>query len=246
MVFRSWLVATILLLSPSLLAQEIKAHILHKVAISSAELTEICQQLPKCDQDSGGLFKRKSPEEYYFIDDTPQLAYFTKDSIYQLKQRWDFADYVHDSNITRAASDPRLYIHPVLYPLSKEQWAIALIKGASDWFPGGAATEEKADFIQLNADGSYQVALKNIPFYYDLIVKACFREDETKNSPHCDDEETQILKIAYQDIGKPYYQWKMTYTFTDWPAHTPKIKATIYQEKQQMMPFESLNKRSVP
>ena len=98
--------------------------------------------MPKCDQDSGGLFKRKSPEEYYFIDDTPQLAYFTKDSIYQLKQRWDFADYVHDSNITRAASDPRLYIHPVLYPLSKEQWAIALIKGASDWFPGGAATEE--------------------------------------------------------------------------------------------------------
>ncbi|QIM63613.1 hypothetical protein A1D29_10095 [Pasteurellaceae bacterium Orientalotternb1] len=246
MAFKSWLIATALLLSPSLWAQEIKAQTLKEMSLSSTELADICKRLPKCNPNSGQLFKRKSPEEYYFIDDTPQLALLTKADTYQLKQRWDFADYVHDSQITRAASDSRLYIHPVLYPLSKEQWAIALIKGASDWFSGGAGTEEKADFIQLNADGSYQVALKDIPFYYDLIVKACFREDETKNSPHCQDEETQILKIAYQDIGKPYYQWKMTYIFTDWSAHMPESEAIVERKTELVVPFESLDKRSDP
>lgn len=246
MVFRSWLVATTLLLSPSLLAQEIKAHILHKVAISSAELTEICQQLPKCDQDSGGLFKRKSPEEYYFIDDTPQLAYFTKDSIYQLKQRWDFADYVHDSKILEGADyNVKLYIEPKLYPLNQTKWGVALVKYGSGAYSGGGIREEKADIVQLNEDGSYQTALKAIPFYYESLIRACFREEDA-DSPHCHDEEERTLLIQYRDIGKPYYQWDMTYTFTDWPAHTPKSKATIYQEKQQVIPFESLNKRSIP
>lgn len=246
MVFRSWLVATTLLLSPSLLAQEIKAHILHKVAISSAELTEICQQLPKCDQDSGELFKRKSPEEYYFIDDTPQLAYFTKDSIYQLKQRWDFADYVHDSKILEGADyNVKLYIEPKLYPLNQTKWGVALVKYGSGAYSGGGIREEKADIVQLNEDGSYQTALKAIPFYYESLIRACFREEDA-DSPHCHDEAERTLLIQYRDIGKPYYQWDMTYTFTDWPAHTPKSKATIYQEKQQVIPFESLNKRSIP
>ncbi|MFC3873527.1 hypothetical protein [Neisseria musculi] len=227
MAFKSWFAAA-LLLSPPLAAQEIKAEILSRMAVSPAELAEICRQLPKCDKDSGGLFKRKSPEAYYFIDHTPQLARFTKGSAYQLKQRWDFADYVHGSEITRAASDPRLSIHSALYPLGRGQWAVALIKGAPDWFSGGAATEEKADFVQLNSDGSHQVALKDIPFYYSLTVKACFQEDE----------ETQILKTSYRNTGKPYYQWQATYTFTQWPTHTPENKATVYTEKQQLVPFE--------
>lgn len=243
MAFKHWLAASILLLSSSLSAQEIKAQALKEMPISPAELANICKLLPKCKQESGQLFKRKSPEEYYFIDDTPQLARLTKSATYQLKQRWDFSNYIHDSDITEVMGETSLSVHPALYPLSKEKWAVALVKGGSDWFPGGAATEEKADFLQLNDDGSYQVALKDIPFYYSLLTKACSGEEESKTSPHCYDDKMRILKITYQNIGKPYYQWNLKYVLTDWPAHVPQSQATVQEEKEERVPFESLNKR---
>lgn len=246
MMFKHWVIISTLLLSSSLFAQEIRSVELREVSLSPQTLTEICQQLPRCDTASGTLYERRSPTEYYFIDDRLQIARFTKEKHYQLKQYWDFADYVHDSEILEGADyNVKLYIEPKLYPLNQTKWGVALVKYGSGAYSGGGIREEKADIVQLNEDGSYQTALKAIPFYYESLIRACFGEKDA-DSPHCHDEEERTLLIQYRDIGKPYYQWNMTYTFTDWPAHTPKSKATIYQEKQQVIPFESFNKRSVP
>ncbi|MBF0803250.1 MULTISPECIES: hypothetical protein [unclassified Neisseria] len=157
MAFKSWFAAA-LLLSPPLAAQEIKAEILSKMAVSPAELAEVCRQLPKCDKDSGGLFKRKSPEAYYFIDHTPQLARFTKGSAYQLKQRWDFADYVHGSEITRAASDPACLSTPRFIRWAEGNGRLRLSKGLPTGFR--AAPPQKRKQISSN---SIQTAAIKLP-----------------------------------------------------------------------------------
>ncbi|QIM63614.1 hypothetical protein A1D29_10100 [Pasteurellaceae bacterium Orientalotternb1] len=241
-----WIIISTLLLLPSLFAQEIRSVALREVSISTQDRSEICQQLPRCDSASGTLYKRLSPTEYYFIDDLLQIARFTKEENYQLKQYWDFADYVHESKILDGADyQVNLYIEPKLYPLNHTKWGVALVKYGSGAYSGGGIREEKADIVQLNEDGSYQTALNDIPFYYESLIRACFREEDA-DSPHCHDEKERTLNIQYRDIGKPYYQWEIIYTFTDWPAHIPQSKATIYEKKQQRVPFESLDKRSDP
>lgn len=244
MMFKPWITAATLLLSPLLIANPISTQMLTEVSLSEPQLNAICQQLPRCDADSASFYEGRNAE-YYFIDESPQIARFTKTATYQLKQRWDFADYQHESEIHEGAYGQHLYIEPKLYPLNQTQWGIAIVKYGFGAYSGGGIREERADIIQLNDDGSYQTALKDIPFYYESMIRACFWEEDA-DSPHCHDEDLLTTAITYQDIGKPYYQWEITYTSTYWSAHVPKSQALVQEEKEQRVPFESLNKRSDP
>jgi hypothetical protein len=55
------------------------------------------------------------------------------------------------------------------------------------------------------------------------MVRACFSEKEYRTSPHCHDESTGSLRIAYAAPSKPSgdYGWSYTWRQSDWAAHKP-------------------------
>ncbi len=111
-----------------------------------------------------------------------------------------------------------LKIFPALYPLNKNEYAIAVLNTWFTGYSGGGRFEENADFIELKPKGKYQVALKDINFSTSEMIRACFSEQDYKKSPHCHDEKWMTLNIRFKDIGQSYYLWQLNYKNYSWDA----------------------------
>lgn len=231
-------IALLMLSSTGLANSPIKAQTM-KLVHNEAKSLDLCRQLPKCS--SLVRLYQAANGDLYLSDGTPQLALFPKSNGYKLKNHWDFSNYQHRAgNFAELEAEPYYSIAPALYPLAEGKWAIALEKVWSEMYSGGSRSASFADFLQINEDNSYQLALQAIYFYEGEMIRACFSEEDLKKLHQCHDTADTILKIRYQDVGKPYYQWHLTYTQTEQHS-TDKKPRKLKEWTNTVMPFDKCN-----
>lgn len=213
---------------PVFAADSIKSLPFKEKSISKAEIRSICQKIKlSCDESGAKLWvvKIAEAEKYYLINENLQMIQLSKHlGKYQIVDYWDLTRYqqvyaLEENEISEE------FLYPALYPLNRNSYAVALVFSSSTSYAGGGRSEQIAQFIQLLPKGKAHRVLEDIPFYSYERIKACFGEqDYKKSSSHCHDEHYTVLSINNQDIGKPYYQWDLTYTETDWPADKARKK----------------------
>ena len=203
--------------------EPVKSLAFKAVHISQAQIQNICQQLnPACKSEEVIVWSVQmgTNKYYYLIDQKLRIAQLSKkQGEYRIDDHWNLAKYqkahaVEEGEITTE------FIHPALYPLNRNNHAVALVSSFSASYSGGGRGEQTAQFIQLLPQRKTYQVLKDIPFYYYERIKACFSEQDYKKYTHCHDEQSTLLSITYEDIGKPFYQWNLIYSEIDWPAHT--------------------------
>lgn len=208
---------------PVFAADSIKSLPFKEKSISKAEIRSICQKIKlSCDESGAKLWvvKIAEAEKYYLINENLQMIQLSKHlGKYQIVDYWDLTRYqqvyaLEENEISEE------FIYPALYPLNRNNHAVALVSSFSASYSGGGRGEQTAQFIQLLPQGKTYQVLKDIPFYYYERIKACFSEQDYKKYTHCHDEQSTLLSITYEDIGKPFYQWNLIYSEIDWPAHT--------------------------
>lgn len=128
-------------------------------------------------------------------------------------------------------------IYPALYPVNKDEVSIAIVNQWFGGYAGGGISEEYADFVKLQPNGKYSVALENVSFYSSEMIRACFSEKDYHTSQHCHDEYGTLLNIQFKDIGKKYYQWTLTYTDYEWPAFVSEKQKKISKRTEKVIPF---------
>lgn len=229
---------SLLMLSSSVLANTpIKAQTMKVLTLTETFRDKLCRQLPKCGE-LVEVFQAKNGD-YYLSDDTPQFAHFPKQDGYKLKNRWDFTGYEHRAGEASVLEDPNPYyrIAPALYPLAEGKWAIALQKVWSEMYSGGGRHVSFADFIQINPDNSYQLAIQAVSFHEGEMIRACFQEEDLKKLHQCHDTDDTVLKIRYRDVGKPYYEWHLSYEKVTQHSTDKTPKKSVVSQKT-VMPFD--------
>lgn len=243
------LVSILAVASASVLANEappsIKPQPLTAVKSGSDQYNSLCAALKnRCDAaKETTVWKSKADANaFYLINSSPELMKIEKaGSTWTVKGTWDFSQY-HHSHSEQNQSDDELSasgvtIYPALYPLGKNQQAVALVSQWSTGYSGGGREENYADFMQINEDGSYKTAFKDILFSSREMIRACFSEQDYARNLHCHDESWRVLQLKIRDEGKAYYSWEFITKSSDWPSFTDKSAITTSVSREVKVPF---------
>lgn len=187
----------------------------------------ICSAFKDTCKGSAAIWKAKnSDDSFYLILPGTRLMEVQREGDTLTKvAMWDFSGYKTEHTPDEDLTQDENYIYPALYPLSKTKWAVAIVSRWSAGYSGGGRSEEIADFMMLNRDGSYQPAFKNVPFSSAAMIRACFTEADYAKSAHCHDESWSVLRLKITDTAKAFYSWRFITTSYSWPAFKDK-KAT--------------------
>jgi hypothetical protein len=215
----------------------------------------LCAHLPQpCDASSLRLLRPRAPaaDAYVVLSDQPlAMARVTRTprAGWKLDALHDFGGYRHsmaETTTDNGTAGPQpLSLAPALYPVADGHWAVAVLWSVTESYSGGGASFRTADFVPLDgpkkADG---LAHSGVPFACYKMVRACFSEKEYKTSPHCHDESTGSLRIAYAAPAKAGgdYRWSYTWRQSEWAAHEParnqSIKVARFTDRGgQAVPF---------
>jgi hypothetical protein len=197
--------------------------------------TSVCLLMPQpCDARSLQLLRaRAATADAYVVMSGQPLAMarasYASSVGWTLQSLHDFRGYRHSVAASKADDDDSenqpLSLAPVLYPLADGRWAVAVLWSVMEGYSGGGASFQTADFVPVDgaksADGP---AHAGVPFSCYKMIRACFGGQDYGTSPHCHDESTGSLRIAYAAPSRPGgdYAWSYTWRQTDWPAHKPR------------------------
>ena len=184
-----------------------------------------------CPLKPAQVFRDKN-KKIYFIDND-NLTFMSVDlagkNKISISGYWDFSSFQPSSPIPYDDRS-KISIYPALYPVAEKTWALALVISYSEAYAGGGGWFQVADFVILKQDqsgvGTYAVLYETIPFSCAKQLRACFSEEEHKKSPHCIEESSGILRIAFsQEKKAPRFKWQFTWEDWCWPAHVPETKS---------------------
>jgi hypothetical protein len=185
------------------------------------------------------LFERKTDKgvEYYATLEGLALARLTMNAPgqWQLLDRWSFANYpLTPRKNEENGSTSQISMHPALYPVGPDQWAIAVLTDISETYSGGGASFTKADFVMLDPKVSEisekQRLLAGIPFSCQKSIRACFSEKDYKTSANCHEESSGYLTLKVTHAAGNFYDWTATWHETVRPGGTPKATQTKTQK----------------
>lgn len=217
-------------------AAPIKAIKLEEMAYTQKDIQKICRLFKTgCNESVGGQFGlyQDNKQAVYFIDDTRLTLLEGKP--YRIKQIWDFKNYQASQKVKESYLQ---YIYPVFYPLNSSEKAIAFVGEYDN--PSSTDYTTWADFVLLQPNGKYRPALQAVRFSGRHWENACEDEAAEFNNPHCNDESNTTLSIQYQDDGKPYYLWGLSYTTISWKAGvSDKFKTKETTPVKWVRPFEA-------
>ncbi|MEN8367062.1 hypothetical protein [Acinetobacter bereziniae] len=240
-----WIILTwVFLLSHAAVADQIKAIPWIKLKTESSQAKQICQALKvNCGKDVEVWKKQSGADTHlYLTDDTPQLIEFIKENNqYVVLNSWSFQQYQHhgrNSDFDNELNNDGLSIYPAFYPLNRQKLAIAVVKRWSTTYSGGGRAEEIADFVMLEPNHAYKLALADVAFHSYEMIRACFYQEEYQSSPHCHDESGSNLSIQFKDIGKEYYQWRLNFTDFNWEAFKPESSKVVEKSYNIVVPFQ--------
>ncbi len=192
------------------------------------------------------LFERKlkSGVEYYATLEGLSLARLAMKAPgqWQLLNLWRFADYpLVPRKDEEAGSYSQIDMHPALYPIGPDLWAIAVLKSQRESYSGGGAEFVTADFVALDPKVTEvreaQRIFGAVPFSCSKMIRACFSEKEYKTSPHCHDESDGHLTLKFTpSAAGQAYDWTATWHDTSWPSGVPMKAQTKTQTTAALKP----------
>ncbi len=161
-----WRTVGILLISltvqSSFAEQTISAQPFINVKASSQEIHSICQQLSQKCSDEVKLWKPKNTQDqtYYLIDETPQIAQVKKqNNQYTVINQWNFKNYEHTNKEPHSddLGPDGLKIFPALYPLNKNEYAIAVLNTWFTGYSGGGVLKKMLILLSLSLKGGIKL-----------------------------------------------------------------------------------------
>lgn len=105
----------------------------------------------------------------------------------------------------------KTFIYPKLFPMDQQRYAIALIQQSHEYYSGGGAHIQRADFYELKKNNQTSRFIQDYPFYSDRMIRACFSyEDYQKAQDQCHDLYQLQLDIQVKQAMK----WQLRYRYT--------------------------------
>lgn len=149
---------------------------------------------------------------------------------------WDFSAVAPpeavEENVSRS-------LHPVLYPVGRDRWAMAVLTSHSTGYSGGGASWTWATFHELMdlsapakvMEGALELLHQAIPFGCSKSIRACFSEKEYKTSGNCQESWNGILRLRY---GAPdrqgTYPWTALWEETHVPGGAKQAKVGVVRK----------------
>ncbi|ENX39447.1 hypothetical protein [Acinetobacter sp. NIPH 2100] len=207
------LVGTSACFSTSVFAAPLQILEFKKGQLSSTEQKQLCEQVKAlCQQGVQSRSLKTSDQNLWILSSRNDIARFKSTSAgLKLIGKW--------SIVTVASDDSRhkQYIFPKLFPLTQQRYAIAIIDQFSEMYSGGGAGIERASFYELEDSGNERPFIKNYPFSFNRMIRACFSEQDYESSKgKCHDEDGLSLDI--HPIKPMVWQFRYRYSLDVSPA----------------------------
>lgn len=189
------------------------------------------------------LYERKTQQgrTFYAVMPDRVIAYLSMKGPgqWQLLHRWDFATYPLPSGA--ADQDAKLEIHPALYPVAPETWAVAVLERRTEGYSGGGAEFVTADFVALAPNitnvREEQRRFGAVPFSCRRTVRACFTEKDYKTLPRCHDASSGHLTLKFTGTSaKRSFDWTATWNQAFLAAAAPETDQTRLQQTIVLKP----------
>lgn len=178
-----------------------------KGQLSSAEQKQLCDQIKDlCQQGVQWRSLKTADGHLWMLSGRNDIARFKPTATgLKLDRKW--------SIVTVASDDDRhkQYIFPKLFPMTQQRYAIAILDQYSEMYSGGGAGIERASFYELEDSGNERVFIKNYPFSFNRMIRACFSEQDYERSKgKCHDEDGLSLDI--RPIKPMLWQFRYRYS----------------------------------
>ena len=191
-----------------------------KAQLSQIEQDQLCKQVKDLCQKGLQWRSLKTPDQnLWILSNRNDIAQFKPTAMgFKLVRKW---------NIVTVASEDghhNQYIFPKLFPLTQQRYAIAIIDQFSEMYSGGGAGIERASFYELEGSGNERPLIKNYPFSFSRMIRACFSEQDYKSSKgKCHDEDGLSLEI--RPIKPMLWQFRYRYSLEVSPASDSSEKS---------------------
>ena len=184
-----------------------------KGQLSSTEQSQLCEQIKDLCQQGAQWRSLKTPDQnLWILSSRNDIAQFKATSTgFKLVKKWNI--------VTTGSEDGfhKQYIFPKLFPLTQQRYAIAIIDQFSEMYSGGGANIERASFYELQESGNERSFIKNYPFSFNRMIRACFSEQDYESSQgNCHDEDSLSLDI--RPIKPMLWQFRYRYSLSVSPA----------------------------
>lgn len=158
------------------------------------------------------------------------------DSSFAVLRYWDFGAVVPEpsqENSSRA-------LVPVLYPVGRDRWAMAVATSHSTGYAGGGASWTWATFHELRdlaapqtvEEGGLELLYKAIPFHCSKGIRACFSEQEYRKSKSCQETWMGVLRLRYGPMdARGMFAWSAEWEETHTPGGLGKAKREVERKQ---------------
>lgn len=184
-----------------------------KTQLSQNEQDQVCIQVKNfCEHPDQWRVLKTADQKLWILSSRNDIAQFKPTSTgFKLVRKWNIVTIASEDDLHRQ------YIFPKLFPLTQQRYAIAIIDQFSEMYSGGGANIERASFYELQESGNERPFIKNYPFSFSRMIRACFSEQDYESSKgNCHDEDSLSLDI--RPIKPLLWQFRYRYSLGVSPA----------------------------
>ena len=206
--------------SSSIFAAPLQILEFKKGQLSQVEQTQICEQLKGvCPQQAQWRSLKTADQNLWLLSGSDIAQFRLSTTGLKLTHQWHI-QLAPSEEMERTSQ----YVFPKLFPMDQNRYAIAVIDTVSEMYSGGGAGIERASFYELEGSGNERPLIKNYPFSFSRMIRACFSEQDYERSKgKCHDEDGLSLEI--RPIKPMLWQFRYRYSLEVSPASDSSEKS---------------------
>lgn len=184
-----------------------------KAQFSQHEQNQLCAQVKELCQHRDQWHSLKTADQHLWLLSDGDIVQFSASTTgLKLSKQWHI-----DISSQEDGTSTRKFVFPKLFPMTQNRYAIAVIDTFSEMYSGGGAGIERASFYELKDLGNTHAFIKNYPFSFSRMIRACFSEQDYESSKgNCHDEDALSLDI--RPIKPMLWQFRYRYHLSVSPA----------------------------
>lgn len=184
-----------------------------KTQLSQNEQDQVCIQVKNfCEHPDQWWVLKTADQKLWLLSGGDIIQFNHSAAGLKVLRQW----HKDLSNQKEGTSDGQ-FIFPKLFPMTQNRYAIAVIDSFSEMYSGGDANIERASFYELQESGNERLFIKNYPFSFSRMIRACFSEQDYESSKgNCHDEDSLSLDI--RPIKPLLWQFRYRYSLGVSPA----------------------------
>lgn len=184
-----------------------------KAQFSQQEQNQLCAQVKELCQHRDQWRSLKTADQSLWLLSGADIAQFSASTMgLKLLKQWHI-----DISSQEDRTSTGKFVFLKLFPMAQNRYAIAVIDTFSEMYSGGGAGIERASFYELKDSGNTHPFIKNYPFSFSRMIRACFSEQDYESSKgNCHDEDALSLDI--RPIKPMLWQFRYRYHLSVSPA----------------------------